>query len=180
MAITYSYPQKTPKAADLIIGTSMGSGRKKSVSANFSISDVTKLISGNWLTKEIVFDSTDLQSLSFSSPLNILPNLPTGQAYNILQLVAWWAPGTQVYNFPTSPSILARMLNYIVTGDQLNATINNPLKIGGIFGTGIQADNIGPRLAMDANYAQATQGNGKMYISISYKITELGPGIQVG
>ena len=70
--------------------------------------------------------------------------------------------------------------NQMFTGDQMNASINNPLKKAGQFFPGITNGNLGVRFVMDGNYAQATQGNGNLYISISYKITKFGSGIQAG
>lgn len=266
MAITYSYPQLKPKASDLLVGTSLG--EMKDVTANFSVGEILSLAKGGWTRKDVVFGPTELQSLSQSNPLYVLPDLPVGEVYNIQQVVVWWQPGTQAYNFgganaievtqsvsdglqfiaagttvtgvtsqtqieinpatsnaqglamdalhpmtftrtdgttftrtsfngvipngSTTLQMAAPSVSYysllfdgstisqMFTGDQMNASINNPLKKAGQFFPGITDGNLGVRFVMDGNYAQATQGNGNLYISISYKITKFGSGIQAG
>lgn len=266
MAITYSYPQLKPKASDLLVGTSLG--EMKDVTANFSVGEILGLAKGGWTRKDVVFGTTELQSLSYSNPLYVLPDLPVGEVYNIQQVAIWWEPGTQVYNFgqadvidvtqsvsdglqyiaagttvtgvtsqtqieinpatsnssgysmdalhpmtftradgttftrtsgnlnipngSTTLTMAAPGISYysllwdgggykeMFTGDQMNASINNSLKKAGAFLPGITNGNLGVRFAMDGPYAQATQGNGNLYISISYKITKFGPGIQAG
>ena len=266
MAITYSYPQLKPKASDLLVGTSLG--EMKDVTANFSVGEILGLAKGGWTRKDVVFGPTELQSLSQSNPLYILPDLPVGEVYNIQQVAVWWEPGTQVYNFgqagaidvtqgvsdglqfiaagttvtgvtsqtqieinpatsnaqgfgmdafhsmtftradgttftrtsgalvipngSTTLTLAAPAVSYysllfdgsgynqMFTGDQMNASINNSLKKAGQFYPGITDGNLGVRFVMDGNYAQATQGNGNLYISISYKITKFGSGIQAG
>ncbi len=93
MAITYSYPQLKPKASDLLVGTSLG--EMKDVTANFSVGEILSLAKGGWTRKDVVFGPTELQSLSQSNPLYVLPDLPVGAVYNIQQVVVWLKPGRQ-------------------------------------------------------------------------------------
>ena len=129
-----------------------------------------------WTQENVTISAVQLSALN-SSPITLLGTPGVGKAYFVNQAFFWFEAGGVVYDFPgfievinlgvASKSITAGDLNS--ASSSLVATTLNSMR---------DVANLPVTLANPG--ANPTQGDGVLYISISYQVKTLGPTIQAG
>ena len=132
-----------------------------------------------WQTENTTISTAQLLALN-GTPVTLLGAPGANKAYNIQQVVIYFAAGVTVFDFP---GIIAISKGYGGDFNIQNSITNSASSIAQSMGSSLASGyayiaNI-PITLSNPN-ANPTQGNGTLYISISYKVIDLGPTMQAG
>ena len=176
MPIIYTYPQATPKAADLLIGTvieeqTAANQTKGNPTRSFSISALQSLFSMDYTT--VTVSLTDAQvKAAYSAPITLLAAPGANYVLDIERVAIYVDAGTAAFNFshdlllkgpwPTANNITVPKTDLInVAADTKAAWVNSPNS------NWIMQQNAALILS-NAN-ANSANGNGRVYVNITYR-----------
>ena len=179
MPIIYTYPQATPKAADLLIGTvveevTSANQTKGNPTRSFPISSIQTLFNEDVVSVVVPITATIWKTLASGTDLTLLVAPGAGKAYAVDKIILFVDAGSEAFNTSADP---------IINGPWTNT--NNKIEKGStvIASTTDVLYEINPNtdpnrnilqqnaaLIIGANSGTTDEGNGILYFNITYKI----------
>lgn len=167
-----------------------GSGNKTGTAAyNLSVDSSGKVIetanaSGSTVTvNNVTVSASQLLNIN-GNPITIIAAPGAGKGINIQQVLYFFDAGSVVYNFGSSFLLNGSSTrNMSISNTDINSSsdYSNFLNPYGTLDLTAPGFSINSPLVFSLNgTGQATQGNGVLYLSVAYKIIDIGSGIQAG
>ena len=126
---------------------------------------------------KIALTANQLQTI-FASPVTLIPSPGAGKVLDIMSVMISFDAGNTVYDFASGNNLLllaGTSNQYAILAATLNSATDSVQKLELNAATGSQI-NIpsGVPLTLKANSANPTQGNGLLYLNISYRVLTVG------
>jgi len=157
---------------------------------NLSVDSTGKIIEtanssgGSGITvANITVTASELLNL-VNAPITLVAAPGAAKGINIQQVLYFFDSGSDQYNFGSSFLINGYSTrNMSISNTDINSSsdYSNFLEPYGVLDLSAPGFSINSALVFSLNgTGQATQGNGVLYLSVAYKIIDIGPGIQAG
>jgi len=129
------------------------------------------------IVTKVAVTASQLQTI-FTVPVTLIPSPGAGKVLDIMSVMISFDAGNTVYDFASGNNLLllaGTSNQYAILAATLNSATDSVKKLELNAATGSQI-NIpsGVPLTLKANSANPTQGNGLLYLNISYRVLTIG------
>mgnify|MGYP003146387920 CR=1 FL=1 len=136
---------------------------------NVSIEQLQAFLAINTNTASVACTSAQLLT-SYSAPVEIIAAPGANKVIDIISIMVYYNPGTTVFDFSGFLNLKIDTVSFAQIADSTPNTATDLIKHYQVL-TGNVAQNTALKLVAAAN---PTQGNGKIYFNVMYRILEVG------
>ena len=142
-----------------------------------TISALQSLFGIDTFVAKVAVTSSQLSTI-FTSPVTLIPNPGAGKVLDIMSVMTSFDAGNAVYDFASGNNLLllaGSSNQYAILTGTLNSATDSVKKLALNVASGSQIDiPSGVPFTLQANSANPTQGNGLLYLNISYRVLTIG------